>query len=73
MKCNVGTADKWVRILLGVVIAGLGVYYQSWWGLLAIVPLGTAILGFCPLYALVGISTCKVDPAQGGNQGTPAA
>lgn len=74
MKCNVGTADKWVRILLGVVIAGVGVYYQSWWGLLAIVPLGTAVLGYCPLYALIGFSTCKVDSAQGdGNQGVPTA
>jgi hypothetical protein len=73
MKCNVGSADKWVRIILGVVIAGVGVYYQSWWGLLAVVPLGTAILGFCPLYALIGFSTCAVDPAQeGSNRGTPA-
>lgn len=58
MKKNVGTTDKVIRIILGLGIAAAGIYYQSWWGLLAIIPLATAFVGFCGLYTLVGISTC---------------
>jgi hypothetical protein len=59
MKHNVGKADKVIRIILAIIIAGLGYYYQSWWGLVAIVPLATAFMNFCPLYPIFGISTCK--------------
>ncbi|HUW05426.1 MAG TPA: DUF2892 domain-containing protein [Williamwhitmania sp.] len=63
MKKNVGSADKIIRIVIGVAIAAAGIYYQSWWGLLAIIPLATAIMGSCGLYSLVGISTCKTKKA----------
>ena len=59
MKANVGTADKIIRILLAVVIAVLGIVYQSWWGLLAIIPLFTALVNWCPLYMPFGLSTCR--------------
>lgn len=58
MNKNVGTTDKIIRIVIGLGIAAAGVYYQSWWGLLAIIPLGTAFLNFCGLYSIFGISTC---------------
>jgi hypothetical protein len=58
MKKNVGTTDKIIRIIIGLVIAAIGVYYESWWGLLAIVPLATAFLSFCGLYSILGVSTC---------------
>jgi hypothetical protein len=58
MKKNVGTTDKIIRIVLGIGIASLGIFFQSWWGLLAVIPLATAFISFCGLYALVGISTC---------------
>jgi len=57
MKKNVGKVDKVVRILVAIAIAGVGIYYQSWWGLLAILPLITALTGFCGVYSLLGIST----------------
>jgi len=59
MKCNVGKTDKIIRWTIGIVIAAVGLYYQSWWGLLAIIPIGTAILGFCTLYVPFNINTCK--------------
>jgi hypothetical protein len=59
MICNVGKIDRSIRLIIGVVIALLGLYYQSWWGLLAIIPVLTAIFGFCPLYAILKINTCK--------------
>ena len=59
MKQNVGNIDKIVRIILAIVIAALGIYYKSWWGLVAIVPLVTAFMSFCPLYPIFKISTKK--------------
>ncbi len=59
MKKNVGSIDKVIRIILAIIIAALGYYYQSWWGLVAIIPLATAFMSFCALYPIFGISTCK--------------
>lgn len=57
MKPNVGSADKVIRIILGIVIIALGFIYQSWWGLVGIVPLLTGVFNFCPVYSLIGVST----------------
>jgi hypothetical protein len=59
MTCNVGKTDKIIRVIAGVVIAVLGFYFKSWWGLLAIIPLLTAASGYCPLYVPLKISTIK--------------
>lgn len=59
MKHNVGNADKITRWVIGIVIAGLGIYFKSWWGLVAIVPIATALFSFCPLYLPLRISTQK--------------
>lgn len=59
MKYNVGKTDRNIRIVLGIIIAVAGVYFKSWWGIVAIVPLVTAFIGFCPLYPVFGINTGK--------------
>jgi Inner membrane protein YgaP-like, transmembrane domain len=59
MKCNIGKTDKMIRIVIGIVIAILGIAFKSWWGLLAIIPLGTAAVGWCALYVPLKISTAK--------------
>jgi len=59
MKSNVGNPDKNIRIGLGIIIAAAGIYFKSWWGIVATVPLVTAFTGFCPLYRLFGINTRK--------------
>ena len=59
MKCNVGKTDKATRIIAGIIIAIMGIYFRSWWGLVAILPLVTGFSGVCPLYNLLGINTCK--------------
>jgi len=59
MKQNVGNPDKIIRIILAIIIAALGFYYKNWWGLVALIPLITAFMGFCPLYPLFKISTKK--------------
>ena len=60
MKKNVGNVDRWVRIVLGVVLLTLIVFIQSdwrWLGLIGLVPLITELTNFCPLYTLFGINT----------------
>lgn len=59
MKSNVGKVDKTMRITLGIAIVGAGIYFQSLWGLVGAVPLLTASIGWCPLYAPFGLSTCS--------------
>jgi len=61
MKCNVGKTDKIIRVILGLAIGGVGIYFQSWWGLIGIVPIFTVLISWCPLYFPFGITTCKQD------------
>ncbi|KAA3610718.1 MAG: DUF2892 domain-containing protein [Calditrichaeota bacterium] len=56
---NVGSADKIIRIVLGVAIGAWGIWAQSWWGLVGLLPLGTAFMGFCPAYFPFKLSTIK--------------
>lgn len=59
MKMNVGSTERLLRITAGVVIIGLGLYFQSWWGVIGLVPLLTGLFRFCPLYSMLGMNTCK--------------
>ncbi|MBT3343487.1 MAG: DUF2892 domain-containing protein [Gemmatimonadetes bacterium] len=72
MTANVGGIDRVVRVVAGIAIIVAGVVYQSWWGVIGIVPLGTAVFSWCPPYALLGISTCCASaddaPAAGENE-----
>jgi hypothetical protein len=61
MQKNVGTADRAIRITIGLVLLSLILIRQDssrWLGLLGLVPLFTASLSWCPLYTLLGIKTC---------------
>jgi hypothetical protein len=59
MKCNVGGFDKILRIVLGLALIGAGVYAQSYWGAIGLIPLLTGLFGFCPAYTLLGLSSYK--------------
>ena len=59
MKLNVGSADRVIRIVVGVAICAAGWYYHSWWGLIGLVPIVTASIGWCPAYLPLGLSTKK--------------
>ena len=59
MKCNVGSVDRLLRIIVGLIIAILGVVFDSWWGLVGLVPLATGLFQFCPLYLPFKLSTAK--------------
>jgi hypothetical protein len=56
---NVGTVDKVIRIILGLVLLALVfVGPQTPWGWIGIIPLVTGLIGFCPLYSVLGMNTC---------------
>jgi hypothetical protein len=61
MPRNEGTIDRALRIILGLVLIAL-VFLgpQTAWGWLGLVPLLTGLVGFCPLYRLLGINSCSV-------------
>ncbi len=59
MLSNVGNVDRVIRIIVGVAGLAAGWYYQSYWGLAALVPLLTGITKWCGLYSLFGVSTCR--------------
>ncbi len=59
MTQNIGKIDRLVRIIVGLAILSLVfVGPKTMWGLLGLIPLGTALIGWCPPYALLGINTC---------------
>jgi len=59
MKCNIGRTDKIIRLLVGLGIVAAGLVTGSWWGLIGLIPLATAIFGRCGLYYPMGTSTTE--------------
>jgi hypothetical protein len=60
MPANVGTIDRILRIVVGLVLIALVfVGPRTAWGWIGIVPLVTALVGFCPLYTVIGLKTRK--------------
>lgn len=69
MKKNVGNLDRIIRVLIGLAVLSLiFVGPKSLWGLLGLIPLGTALIGWCPPYAIFGMSTCRT-PKQNNDNG----
>jgi hypothetical protein len=61
MKTNEGGIDRIVRIIAGAVL--LGLMYQGTigvWGWIGVVPLATGLVGWCPLYSVLGMNTCTM-------------
>ena len=61
---NVGTVDRGLRILVGLAILGAavglyGVSNTTSWGSIGIIPLLSGLMGWCPVYGLLGVKTCK--------------
>lgn len=61
MKSNVGGLDKILRIVVGAALIGATVAgLLPVWGYIGIVPLATGLMGWCPLYPILGLSTCPL-------------
>ena len=58
-KANVGSIDRVLRILVGLVLLALVfVGPKTTWGWVGLVPLFTGLFGTCPLYSLIGVNSC---------------
>ena len=66
---NIGLVDRVARIVLGLVLIAFALGYlapgtgYNWLGWIGIVPLLTAVVGTCPLYSILGLSTCPAPRA----------
>lgn len=60
MKVNLGTVDRLLRLVVGLVLIALVfVGPQTAWGWIGVIPLVTALAGNCPVYSLLGFNTCS--------------
>jgi hypothetical protein len=59
MKTNVGGIDRILRIVAGLALIAWALMGGPVWAWIGVVPLATALIGFCPVYPLLGISTSK--------------
>jgi hypothetical protein len=74
MKKNVGNVERVLRIIAGAAILSFAfVGPQSPWAYLGIIPLATGLVGWCPPYALLGISSCKTGGCGNKAGGSPSA
>ncbi len=66
MKINVGNLDRWIRIAAGLVLIALAVSGTiGVWGWIGVVPLATGLFRTCPVYAVLGMSTCPLERPRG--------
>lgn len=66
MTKNIGNTERVIRIIVGLAVLSLIYFLEGnarWWGLIGLVPILTAALGYCPPYAWLGISTCPKEGA----------
>jgi hypothetical protein len=60
MKVNIHPAERTIRVVVGLVVSSMAFWGPtSYWFLLGLVPVLTGLIGWCPPYQLLGISTCK--------------
>ncbi len=65
MNKNVGSIDKTIRLIAGVLIIVAGFLNDSLLGAIGLIPIVTALIGWCPLYPILKISTvCKSDSCE---------
>ena len=60
MQANVGTVDRTLRIIVGLVLIGLAATGRvGAWGWIGIIPLVTGLVRVCPAYSILGVKTCS--------------
>jgi hypothetical protein len=70
MAANAGALDRVVRVVLGLALLAYAwpLWFApsgwNWLGWIGVVPLLTGILGTCPVYSLLGVSTCRLGSAR---------
>jgi hypothetical protein len=71
---NIHSIERVFRFLIGLFVLSL-IFWgpKSLWGLLGLIPLATSLMGSCPLYTLIGITTCPKCQSKGKPGGEPNA
>lgn len=63
MTTNIGTLDRILRVIVGLALIAVALGYvpgyQTGWAWIGIIPLVTGLFGTCPVYSLLGLSTCS--------------
>ena len=60
------TTDRLIRVVVGLAVLSLMLFLEGtarYWGLLGLIPIATAIFGYCPISHLLKIDTCKIKHA----------
>ncbi|EMO52408.1 YgaP family membrane protein [Leptospira noguchii] len=64
MKVNEGSIDRILRIIVGIGLIGFGYWFQGSVGIgmmvVGLIPLGTGLVGWCPMYSILGFNTCPL-------------
>jgi uncharacterized membrane protein HdeD (DUF308 family) len=64
LKTNVGTTDRVLQVILGLMLPLAFFLYAEagwrWFALIGVIPLVTGLVGSCPVYSLLGVSTCPM-------------
>jgi uncharacterized membrane protein HdeD (DUF308 family) len=67
---NVGTTDRVIRIVLGIILVALGLSHTVPGGLaiaayvVGAIALVTGVIRYCPAWSIFGINTCPLKPSQ---------
>ena len=59
MKLNVGGIDRPLRIVVGLTLVAWALFGGPVWAWIGVVPLATGLIGFCPIYPILGMNTCS--------------
>jgi hypothetical protein len=61
MKCNIGKKERLIRVAGGLLLAGAGIFIGGLWAVLGSAVMVTALVGWCPVRAAFGVSSCPED------------
>ena len=70
MSHNVGAVDRVIRIVIGLVLIAFAIPIGfpstgwNWIGWIGVLPILTAVVGNCPAYSVIGVSTCSTAAAE---------
>ena len=59
MKLNVGGIDRPLSIVVGLALVAWALFGGPVWAWIGVVPLATGLIGFCPIYPILGMNTCS--------------
>jgi len=60
MNKNMGGIDRTLRLVVGTALIGWAIVSGNPWGYVGVIPLFTALIGWCPAYLPFGIKTCRI-------------